>query len=79
MVSVLAKELGLPTKAEGLMQLRKSDSRKVVCAALIKSRTAEANGWIAQRLAMGHPASMRQNPKAARQLKTHQKALKPKD
>ena len=60
---------------DGAWGRRQSDSRKVVCAALIKSRTAVANDWIAQRLAMGHPASMsqlvnrlRRIPKAARQL-----------
>lgn len=85
-VAILAKELGLPTNREELMQLKKSDSRKVICAALIKSRTAVTNDWIAERLAMGHPASMsqlvnrlRRNPEAARQLKKHEKALKSKD
>jgi hypothetical protein len=58
----------------------------VVCAALVKRRTSVRNEWIAEGLAMGHPASMsqhvnrmRKEPKAARQLKKHEQALKSKD
>ena len=68
------------------MRFKKSDPRKVVCAALVKSRTAVGNDWIAERLAMGHPASMSQlvhrmcrDPKEAKRLKRHEKTLKPKD
>ena len=58
----------------------------VVCAALVIRRTSVSNDWITERLAMGHPESMsqhvkrtRKEPKAARQLKTHEQALKSKD
>jgi hypothetical protein len=58
----------------------------VVCAALVKRRTSVRNEWIAEGLAMGHPASMsqhvnrmRKEPKAARQLKKHEQALNSKD
>jgi hypothetical protein len=80
------RELGLPESREELMRIRKNDPRKVVCAAMVKSRTAVENDWIAGRLAMGHPASMsqlvhrmRRDPKASKQLKKHEKTLKIKD
>jgi hypothetical protein len=54
-------------------QFGNSDPRKVVCAALVKRRTSVNNEWIAERLAMGYPASMSQHvnriskePKASR-------------
>jgi putative transposase len=85
-LSILAKELGLPDSREELKHLKKSDFRKVVCAALVKRRTSVSNEWIAERLAMGHPASMsqhvnrmRKEPKADRQLKKHEQTLKSKD
>jgi hypothetical protein len=53
---------------------------------LVKRRTAVSNDWIAGRLAMGHPAAMsryvnrlRQEPKAAKQLKKHEHPLNSKD
>jgi uncharacterized FAD-dependent dehydrogenase len=55
----------------------------VVCTALVKRRTSVSNEWITERLAIGHPASMsqhvnrmRKEPKAARQLKKHEQALR---
>ena len=75
-ISILAPDLGLPGSREELKHLKKSDPRKVVCAALAKRLTSASNGWIAERLAMGHPASMsqlvnrmRKEPKALKQLK----------
>jgi diacylglycerol kinase family enzyme len=71
---------------EELKHLKKSDPRKVVCAALVKRRTSVSNDWFAERLAMGHPASMsqhvnrmRKESKAAKRLNQHDKALKSKD
>ena len=55
---ILAGELGLPESRKELERLKKGDPGKVVCAALVKRRTAVSNDWIAERLAMGHPASM---------------------
>lgn len=85
-IAVLGKELGLPESAVGLRLLKKGDPRKVACAALVKSRTAMSNEWIAQRLAMGHPASMsqlvhrmRKQPKESKRLKGYEKILKPED
>ena len=85
-VSVLTVELGLPASRKELMLLKKSDPRKVVCAALVKSRTTAGNDWIAERLVMGHPASMsqlvhrmRRNPKESKRLKRYEKTLKTKD
>jgi hypothetical protein len=48
-------------KAESFAELellKKGDSRKVACAAMVKARTSVSNNWIVQRLAMGCPASM---------------------
>jgi hypothetical protein len=85
-ISILARDLGLPDSREELEQLKKSDARKVVCAALVKRRTSMSNEWIAERLAMGHPASMsqhvnrmRKEPKAAKRIIKHEQALKSKD
>lgn len=85
-LSLLACELGLPNSRADLERLKKSEPRKVLCAALVKRRTSVNNEWIAGRLAMGHPASMsqhanrmRRDPKAARSLKKHEQALKSKD
>lgn len=79
-------ELGFPNSRAELESLKKSDSRKVLCAALLKRRTSVSNEWIAERLAMGHPASMsqhvnlmRRDPKSAGNLKKHEQALKSKD
>lgn len=85
-LSILVGRLGLPESREELALLKKSDPRKVVCAALVKRRTAVSNNWVADRLAMGHPASMsqhvnrmRREPRALKQLEKHDKLLKSKD
>ena len=85
-VSNLVEALGLPESREDLVLLKKSDPRKVVCAALVKRRTTVSNDWIAERLAMGHPASLsqhvnrlRREPKAPKQLEKNELALKSKD
>lgn len=85
-ISIISKELGLPTHPEELARLRKGDVKKVVCAALVKRRTFVSNQWIADRLAMGHPASMSQHvnrmikdPRAERKLKRYDRILKSKD
>ncbi len=79
-------ELGLPESAGELERLRKGDPRKVICAAIVKARTAVKNDWLAKRLYMGHPASMsqlvnraRKDPKALKILRKCEKTLKSKD
>jgi len=69
-----------------LQLLKKSDPRKVICAAMVKARTSVSNEWIVQRLAMGHPASMsqgvhrmRRDVKASKKLLSYEKILKTKD
>ena len=42
------------------LPVRKSAPRKVKLAALLKAGTAVSNGWLAERLAMGQPASVSQ-------------------
>lgn len=85
-VAVLSAELGLPEPRAELALLKKSDPRKVICAALVKSLTAVDNDWVTGRLSMGHPASMSQlvhrllrDPKAGKHLKKYEKILKTKD
>lgn len=53
-----AKILGLPTTADAMAKLPKSDVRKVLLAALVRERTSVGNSWIAGRLSMGHPGSV---------------------
>jgi REP element-mobilizing transposase RayT len=53
-----ASELGLPTVASELANLRKGDGCKAILAALLRRRTTVSFEWIATRLHMGHPASV---------------------
>jgi hypothetical protein len=78
--------IGLPESLSELGELRKGDPRKVICAALVKSRCAVTNEWLATRLVMGHPASMSKHvhqlgrdPAGMKILKTHEKTLKSED
>lgn len=50
--------LGLPTTSGELASMRKADPRKAALAILLRKRTAVANGWIAERLAMGHASTV---------------------
>ena len=66
--------------------MRKGDSRKVICASLVKGLTSVRNDWLAKRLCMGHPAAMsqlvnraRKDPKILKILKKHEKTFKSKD
>ncbi len=54
----VAKILGLPSTADAMAKLPKSDERKVVVAALLRGRTSAGKSWITRRLAMGHPGSV---------------------
>ena len=53
-VGAVGTALGLSMKRENLMLLKKGDRSKVICAAIAKGRTAVGNGWLAERLAVGH-------------------------
>ncbi len=50
--------LGLGRGPESLSKLRKGDWRKVLVAVLLRERTSVGNGWLAERLSMGHTAGM---------------------
>jgi hypothetical protein len=52
------KSLRLASGTEALAKLPKSDARKAALASLLRARTSVSNGWIAARLAMGHPGSV---------------------
>jgi len=50
--------MGLPATSRELAPMRKADPRKESVALLLRKRTAVANGWIAERLAMGHASTV---------------------
>lgn len=50
--------MGLPHDRKALKRMRKGEPGKVLVAALLREHTAVGNPWIAERLAMGHPASV---------------------
>lgn len=52
------KSIGLAPTAEALAKLPKSDRRKAAVASLLRERTSVSNGWVAARLAMGHPGTV---------------------
>jgi hypothetical protein len=85
-LQIAGSGLGLPESREGLVLLRKGDSRKVICAALAKEHTSMKNDWLAKRLCMGHPAAMSQlvnrartDPANLKILKKLEKTFKSKD
>ena len=53
-VRAVGAALGLSTQREELVLLKEGDRLKVICAAIVKARTAVGNDWLAERLAMGH-------------------------
>jgi putative transposase len=53
----------------GRLPAKKSAPEKVKLAALLKTGTAVSNGWLAERLAMGRPASVSQFVRRFRQAK----------
>ena len=50
--------LGVSSERKDLEGGRKGDRAKVLVAALLRKRTAVTNGWIAERLSMGHHGSV---------------------
>jgi putative transposase len=54
----VVKILGLPSTADAMAKLPKSDDRKVAVATLLRDRTSVGNSWIAKRLSMGHSGSV---------------------
>ena len=85
-IGLVSAELGLPESSEGLRTLRKGDSRKMICAALVKANTSMNNEWLAQRLGMGHPAAMSQlvnrmqkDPTIQKTLRKYERIYKSKD
>ena len=75
-LGVVSAALDLPPLREELMLLKKGDLRKVICAAVVKSRTAVGNDWLAERLAMGHPSYVSTLVHRIRREKKEQKILK---
>lgn len=58
LINEAGKVLGLPIKRHELKNLRKSDDRKALLAAVLRRRTAVGANWISERLAMGDPESV---------------------
>jgi putative transposase len=82
-IGVVGKALGISISREDLMLLRKSDRRKVICAAIAKGGTTVGNDWLAERLAMGHGSyvstlvqRMRRDKKEEKTLKRYEKIQK---
>jgi putative transposase len=50
--------LGISSERKDLEGMRKGDQVKVLVAALLRRKTAVGNGWIAERLSMGHHGSV---------------------
>jgi hypothetical protein len=78
-LGVVGAALDLPLLREELSLLKKSDRRKVICAAVAKGRTAVSKDWLAERLAMGHPSYVSTLVQRMRQDKKEQKILKKYD
>ncbi len=81
-IGKIGSDTCLPSLALELANLPNGDPRKVICAALIKSRTSITNEWLATRLGMGHPTSMSRHvhrlprtPAGSKILKKHEKSL----
>lgn len=60
------KLLGISSGPTGLEALAKSDVRKVLLAGILREKTTVSNGWIAGRLAMGHPGAVSRLVSASR-------------
>lgn len=64
LLRVALPALELPASTEELATLRKADPRKAAVVILLRKRTAVSNGWIAERLAMGHASTVSRLAKA---------------
>jgi putative transposase len=67
--------LGLPATPPELGKSSKSEPRKAAVALLLRNRTAVSNGWIAERLAMGHASTVSRIAKEKPQYATTLKKL----
>jgi hypothetical protein len=74
-LGVVGAALDLPQLREELSLLKKSDRRKVICAAVAKGRTAVSNDWLTERLAMGHLSYVSTLVQRMHQGKKEQKIL----
>ncbi|MCH7229178.1 transposase, partial [Haloferula sp. A504] len=68
--------LGLPQDAESLSDFRKGDRRKVLVALLLRRTSSVGNGWLAERLAMGHPSAVSRLVSSAQKQPKNQKELR---
>lgn len=68
--------LGVSSERKDLEGMRKGDRTKVLVAALLRKRTAVGNGWIAERLSMGHPGSVSRLVVTASKDAKHESELK---
>jgi hypothetical protein len=68
--------LGVSSERKDLEGTRKGDQPKVLVAALLRKTTAVGNGWIAERLCMGHSGSVTRLVVAASKDAKHGSELK---
>jgi putative transposase len=73
LLALVLPALGLPWKLEELAALKKADPRKAAASILLRRRTTVSNGWIAERLAMGHASTL---SRLAREEASHAATLR---
>lgn len=67
--------LGLPTRVAELSGRGRWRDEKALLAVLIRRRTGVANGWIAERLAMGHAVNVTRAVRRLREDRTLAKRM----
>jgi REP element-mobilizing transposase RayT len=82
----LGAEIGYEVERASLAKQRKGIWQKALLAAMAKKHCAVSNEWIANRLAMGHPAGMskvvklyQESKEGEKMMTKHEKILKSKD
>ena len=68
--------LGISSERKELEEMREGYRAKVVIAAMQRSTTAVGNGWIVERLCMGHPRSVSRLVVSASEVGKHESELK---
>ncbi len=67
MVKSLLEELGLPQGRVALAGRAKWKREKALVCAMVRKRTGVSNGWLAERLSMGHVSSVTRSLRRARE------------
>lgn len=82
LVALLLEELGLPSGRVALAGRAKFQREKALICSIVRERTGVSNGWLAERLSMGHVSSVtralrrvRESSKLEREVKRLEKVL----